>query len=126
MTMLVGHIGKLVKLGIGMTNTHSSYGDGRMETLAVCALKAGADLPLLRGIMDCVATDAALALIDEAGLLRASMDELGGRIGDTLRRRAPEGAEIGFVCFTNGEGIAGVLAESDNAQELMNIWREQT
>ena len=31
--LLVGHVGKLVKLGIGARNTHSSNGDGRMETL---------------------------------------------------------------------------------------------
>ena len=31
--LLIGHIGKLVKLGSGIMNTHSSYADGRMETL---------------------------------------------------------------------------------------------
>ena len=40
--LLVGHIGKLVKLGIGLHNTHSAYGDGRMETLIACALECGA------------------------------------------------------------------------------------
>ena len=41
--LLIGHIGKLVKLGIGMFNTHSHNGDGRIETLLSCALEAGAD-----------------------------------------------------------------------------------
>lgn len=31
--LLVGHIGKLVKVGGGMLNTHSKYGDCRMEIL---------------------------------------------------------------------------------------------
>ena len=45
--LLIGHIGKLVKLGIGMFNTHSHNGDGRIETLLSCALEAGADLETL-------------------------------------------------------------------------------
>ena len=106
--LLVGHIGKLVKLGIGVTNTHSSHGDGRIETLLACVLEAGADLPLLQG----------------AGLLPAAMRILSARIDDCLRRRVPEGVAIGYICFTNAEGFAGILAQSVNATELMQIWRK--
>lgn len=122
--LLVGHIGKLVKLGIGMTNTHSSHGDGRIETLLACALEAGADLPLLRAMPGCVSTDAALALLNEAGLMQAAMRILSARIDDCLCRRVPDDIDIGYICFTNAEGIAGVLAQSANAADLMQIWRK--
>jgi cobalt-precorrin-5B (C1)-methyltransferase len=122
--LLVGHIGKLVKLGIGVTNTHSSHGDGRIETLIACALEAGADLPLLREIPGCVSADAALALLDKAGLLCETMQILGTRIDGCLRRRVPDGIDIGYVCFTNAEKFGGVLSQSDNAAELMRIWRK--
>ncbi len=121
--LLVGHIGKLVKLGIGVTNTHSAFGDGRMETLAACALKAGADLAVLNAVLDCVTTDAALSALYGAGLLDKTMELLGGRIGGCLSRKVPEGMEAGFVCFTNREPFSGVLMESDNAEKLMDIWR---
>ncbi len=117
--LLVGHIGKLVKLGIGARNTHSAQGDGRMETLAACALAAGAQVPLLRQIMGCATTDAALAHLDGAGLLKPTMVELGARIQDTLTRWTPEGVEIGFVCFADRAPYRGVLIQSDNAETLM-------
>ena len=37
--LLVGHIGKLVKLGAGIMNTHSKVADGRMEVLSACAIR---------------------------------------------------------------------------------------
>ena len=39
--LLVGHVGKLVKLAGGMLNTHSKYGDCRMEILAAHAASCG-------------------------------------------------------------------------------------
>jgi cobalt-precorrin-5B (C1)-methyltransferase len=103
--LLVGHIGKLVKLGIGITNTHSAFGDGRIETLTACALEAGAELETLRGISACVTADAALELLHGAGKLDAAMAVLERRISDTLRRIVPDGVELGYVCFSNKYGI---------------------
>ena len=121
--LLVGHIGKLVKLGIGMTNTHSQNGDGRMETLIACALAKGGDLALLRRIQACVTTDAALDALSEAGLLKSVMELLGERIQATLERWVPAKTEIGFICFTNAEPHAGVLVKSENADRLAEEWR---
>ncbi len=122
--LLVGHIGKLVKLGIGQTNTHSSAGDGRMETLVTCALLCGASLPLLRQIAACVTTDAALEHLREAGLKDAVCALLGQRIEATLQRRVPPGIDIGYILFTNREDLGGLLHMSDNAERLMNNWRK--
>lgn len=122
--LLIGHIGKLVKLGIGVTNTHSAFGDGRMETLTACALEAGAPLELLRQLPDCVTTDAALSLLFSAGLLEKTMEVLGRRIDACLKRRVPEPAEIGYLCFTNAEPFAGVLCQSGCAETLIKLWEE--
>ncbi len=124
--LIVSHIGKLVKLGIGVTNTHSSFGDGRMETLIACALRAGAENKVLRGIADCVMTDAALAILRDAGLLQKTMNILGDRVNDTLVRLVPDDVMIGFVCFTNDEFPQlsdKILFKSDNAEQLMKIWQ---
>jgi cobalt-precorrin-5B (C1)-methyltransferase len=108
--LLVGHLGKVVKLGIGITSTHSSHGDGRMETLVFCALEAGAPLALLRGIAGCVSTDAALVLLREAGLLEAAMDILRSRIEATMKRHSAEALETGFVCFGKASAVPGALS----------------
>ena len=122
--LLVGHIGKLVKLGIGLMNTHSAFGDGRMETLLSCALVVGADTTLLRDVASCVTTDGALVLLKNAGLLEKTMENLGTRISGTLARRVPDDVTIGFVCFTKADGLSGILCQSGNAQTLMNAWRD--
>ena len=123
--LLVGHIGKLVKLGIGLHNTHSAYGDGRMETLIACALECGGELDLLKEILSCVTTDAALEAIDRRGLLRPVMDTLGRRIQATLERKVPVGTEIGFICFTNADPWKGVLMKSENADRLAEEWKAE-
>lgn len=122
--LLIGHIGKLVKLGIGVTNTHSAFGDGRMETLVTCAMAAGASLPLLREIGDCVTTDGALAALHAAGLLEKTMEVLGKRIDACLVRRVPATVRIGYLCFTNAEPFAGVLCRSGCAETMMKLWEE--
>ena len=120
--LLVGHIGKLVKLGIGLTNTHSRHGDGRMETLLACALAAGAALPLLRELAASPTADAGLALLREQDLLQATMAELGRRIDHHLRGWAPPEVEIGFICFSNAPE-PGILCHSANALGLVEMFQ---
>ena len=122
--LLVGHIGKLVKLGIGMLNTHSAYGDGRMETLAACALEGGAKPETLRALLPCVTTNAALVVLRDAKALDGTMSALARRIDECLTRRVPENVRIGFVCFTNEEGMSGALLQSENAGALMKSMKK--
>lgn len=96
---IIAHMGKLVKLGSGIMNTHSKYADGRMETLALCAALAGyADF---EKILNCVTTDEAYELIRDTKTIEILMH----RIDVYLKRRA--GIEIGAVMFSNKYGIIG-------------------
>ncbi len=58
--LLIGHIGKLVKLAGGMFNTHSKYGDCRMEILAAQAAACGISPAGAAELLECVACDDAL------------------------------------------------------------------
>ena len=122
--LLIGHIGKFVKLGIGMFNTHSHNGDGRIETLLSCALEAGANLEILKEIQKCVTTNAVLDILYENGLLDNTMEILNGRIQHNIDRRIPADINIGFICFTNTGEYSGVLFESGNVNELKELWKK--
>ena len=114
--LLVGHIGKLVKIGGGMMNTHSQYGDCRMEILAAHAGIAGLSPVKIGELLDCVACDDALRILKDAGCMEETLAGLLSRILFHLRHRAGEGMEIGTILFSKEYGL---LAKSDNAMELI-------
>jgi len=120
-TLLVGHIGKLVKLGIGITNTHSAHGDGRMETLISCALEAGASLRILREIQACISTDAALECLPD-GLAEMTMTLLCRRIEDTLQRHVAAHLEVGFICFRGMGAKMELCFQSHTAEKLREVF----
>ena len=122
--LLVGHIGKFVKLGIGMFNTHSHNGDGRIETLLSCALDAGANMEILKEIQKCVTTNAVLDILYENGLLDNTMEVLNDRIQHNIDRRVPEDINVGFICFANTGEYSGVLFESENVDDLKRLWKK--
>ena len=114
--LLVGHIGKLVKLGGGMMNTHSKYGDCRMEILAAHAGVAGLAPEKIGELLQCVACDDALRIIRDAGCFEKTMTGLTERILFHLRHRAGEDMEVGTILFSKEYGL---LAQSENAMELI-------
>ncbi|MDR0630353.1 MAG: cobalt-precorrin-5B (C(1))-methyltransferase CbiD [Treponema sp.] len=127
--LLVGHIGKLVKLGIGILNTHSSHGDGRIETLLCCALEAGASLEVLRDIKDCVSTDAALDILRRGSVFQQTMHILGNRIDATLRRRVPPEIAIAFICFdkklSRQDRCGEIICQSPHADTFMEVFKHE-
>lgn len=122
--LLVGHIGKLVKLGIGITNTHSHNGDGRIETLTSCALAVDAPYDTLKRLAACVTTDAALVVLGEDGWFAPTLAELKDRIDFHLKHYVHEQIEVAFVCFTDRGPYAGELFRSDDAAGLETLWKE--
>lgn len=119
--LLIGHLGKLVKLGSGIMNTHSKYADGRMETLSSCVLLAGGTGELARRILDCNTTDEAVEVLWMAAFLPPVMEQLMKKIDSALKQRAFEGLRIEAVVFSNR---FGVLGKTKGAEQLMMLHRE--
>ena len=119
--LLVGHIGKFVKIAAGIMNTHSRQADGRMEILAAHAAMAGGSRELIRQLMDCITTTAALELLEEAGILKEVMSTVMIKIEEHLKHRAGDGLEIGAVMFSKEMGILGKTSDADRlAQKIQS------
>lgn len=120
--LIIGHIGKMVKLGAGIMNTHSAQADGRMEVLVTCGLLAGADSDTLKKITECVTADAAIALLKEAGVSEKAMEILGRRAEYYLAAKVKNAVPIGAVMFSDKYGI---LTETPSAKELIKRISEE-
>ena len=118
--LLVGHVGKLVKLAGGMLNTHSRWGDCRMEILAAHAGAAGAPPERLGELLECAACDDALRILREAGVYRETLERLTRRAAFHLSARAGEDLEVGTVLFSK---VYGILGRTENAEALLNCIR---
>ena len=121
--LLIGHIGKLVKLGAGIMNTHSAQGDARMEILVSCALARGASLEALRAVAACITTEAALEELRRFGLLEETMKELGERIGQQLDRRFGRFLELGVLVFSGQKEAGEILCRCGRVEACLEEWR---
>lgn len=114
--LLVGHIGKLSKLGCTIYNTHSRYADGRMEAFALCAALCGAEREVLKNILGCITTDAALEILKKEGIFDETIKMLEKRIDRSLKLRAKGSIEIGMITFSEEYGI---LCKTENADNML-------
>ena len=120
--LLVGHIGKFVKLAGGIMNTHSHNADARMELLTVHAALSGAPLPLLQQMMECVTTDDALKYLKEAGFLEEVMDRLMDKMEFYVDQRVQGSLELGVITFSK---VYGVLGQTAHVESLVEKIGEQ-
>ena len=102
--LLVGHIGKLIKLSGGIFNTHSRQADARIDLLVSAGVRADVPQEILKKLYDTVTTEDALRMLDEHHMLRPVMDAVKERIDYYLRQRAGDRLEIRAVLFSNVYG----------------------
>ena len=118
--LLIGHIGKFVKLAGGMWNTHSKFGDCRMEIIASHSAALGLRAERTEEILHCATCDDALRILDEEGLKDAFLVRLGQRIGTMLGYKSGE-LQSGAILFSKEYGF---LCETEHAEELLKTIRE--
>ena len=118
--VLVGHIGKLVKLAGGVMNTHSRTADCRTELLCAHAALCGASRDVCAALMNAATTDACMEILDGAEMREPVLSSLLDAIQLHLDRRAAGAFRVGAVssrinmahwarpelqrsCWTNGK-----------------------
>lgn len=102
--LLVGHIGKLIKLSGGIFNTHSRQADARIDLLVSAGVRAGVSGDILRLLFDAVTTEDALRILDEYQVLQPVMDVVKDRVSYYLKQRAGEKLQIQAILFSNVYG----------------------
>lgn len=120
--LLVGHIGKLVKLAGGIMNTHSRNADARMDILTAHAAVLGADQETAIRLMDCITTDEALDILKEKGLLEPVMRRLMERMEFYVDHRSGKSLERGILTFSLEQGVLG---ESSDVRRLISCVKEE-
>jgi cobalt-precorrin-5B (C1)-methyltransferase len=116
--LLIGHSGKLVKLGQGVMNTHSKYADCRTELMALSAMFHGADRKIGREIYNCLTTDEITKILKRENLFEPVMQDVTAKIDYYMQQRVHGKIKTAALLFSN---VYGVLAKTSLADELMNL-----
>lgn len=118
--LLVGHIGKLVKLAGGIMNTHSRYADCRTELFCAHAAVCGAEPELCMALLEAATTDACLELLAKAGLRQAILERLLTAIAGHVQHRTGDTCHTGVLLFSNQYGLLGM---THTAKEMLAQWK---
>lgn len=119
--LIIGHIGKLVKLGAGIMNTHSGCADGRMDVLVTCGVLAGVETSVLKKIPSCAVVDSALEVFENAEVLDKVMDVLSERAGYYLDAKVNGKVRISAVMFSFRYGV---LVRTSGADDIIEHIKE--
>ncbi len=114
--LLVGHIGKLVKIAGGIMNTHSRMADCRAEIFSAHACLNGADKSVVESIMNAITTEE----IDEILINNSLNDKVYKDIIEKIIFHMNIRIKSHVVVFTNKHG--GVYM-SDGVEEIANKLR---
>ena len=114
--LLIGALGKMIKLAGGIFNTHSYESDARLDILMRCALQAGADEELLREMDRCITTEAAMAVLKEHELDRKTAGIVCSRALEYVRRRCGRRGDAPDCQMILLSNRGGWIASSEGAR----------
>lgn len=114
--LFVAHIGKFIKVAGGIMNTHSRDADARMEIMAACALRAGADVKTANQILTAVTTDEGLAILKQTPFWEKTLQIITEKVAYYLNHRAQGQLQIGAVLYSNA---MGELGRTDLAEKML-------
>ena len=121
--LFIAHIGKFVKVAGGIMNTHSQCADARSEIMASAALRAGIERDGAMQILNTVTTAEAIEIIEEAGLLKETMQVLTDKISFYLQHRCYGAIETEAMIFSNEKGYLG---ETAGFRAMLHKVKEET
>ncbi len=119
--LLIGNIGKLVKLAAGIMNTHSRYADGRWEIFAAHAALLGADHTQLQVLRDCVTTEEMLRHLTDWGMRDKVIDSVFAEMERHVKHRVKE-LPVSIMVYSETYGL---LAASAGVDAILDALRRK-
>ncbi len=125
--LFVGHIGKLIKVAGGVFNTHSKYGDRRMEILwditsSLLKNSGQENEELKHNILTANTMDEGVRMLKEYGVLEPVMEEAVNRIQKFTSHWAG-GIHVEVVTFST---VYGILGKSREAEAFIRFFTGET
>ena len=114
--LLVGNLGKIVKLAAGIMNTHSRVADGRMDIMCTHLALRGGSKDMVSEMYECINTDAALDKLKEWHLYDEVIKSIIDQIHRRISIRAGERCKVGVMVYSEKYGFLG---ETESAAECL-------
>ncbi len=120
--LLVGNIGKLVKLAAGIMNTHSRIADGRQEIFCTHASLAGADKEVIRKLLNSINTEEMLGILEEEHLREPVLQSICEKIQEHMEFRIKGQMTFGVVLFSEHYGYLG---QTKDTKKIIEHYRHE-
>ena len=121
--LLIGHVGKLIKAAGGAENTHSRFGDNRMETILQCVEESGKigtqekNRDYRDRILESNTTEEAVCYLESLGI-RRRVGDYGARLLQKQILTWTEGRLLmDVIMFSNELGIFGEAVVADGKMD---------
>ena len=108
--LLVGNVGKLVKLAAGIMNTHSRVADGRWEIFAAHLALCGGTRAQVAAMREATTTEEMLTRLEEMGLRAPVMASIMGEIEAHMAHRIRGLMNFGVIVYSERFGRVGETA----------------
>lgn len=126
--LFCGHLGKLVKVAGGIKNTHSKYGDHRMEIICEIVkdfIPSEQFSSIYKELSACISTEQAVKILDSVDEKHETreriMAEITSRIQEKMTNWTGRNLEIEVIVFTKEQGLLG---ESLAARKFIALSKE--
>lgn len=111
--LLVGNVGKLVKLAAGIMNTHSRVADGRWEIFAAHLALCGGTRAQVAAMREATTTEEMLTRLEEMGLRAPVMASIMGEIEAHMAHRIRGQMDFGVIVYSERFGRVGETAGAE-------------
>lgn len=115
--LLVGNVGKLVKLAAGIMNTHSRVADGRWEIFAAHLALCGGTRAQVAAMREATTTEEMLTRLEELGLRAPVMASIMGEIEAHMAHRIRGQMDFGVIVYSERFGRVGETAGAERLLE---------